>query len=471
MTTNSTPADVNHPSTIAVDASPGAVINPAGAVNQNFGTERTTTIDGHNNTVVEGNQVNQTILPPEKDRKALTTEQEQDLKQRAAPVAWQGDMLLRAFRGSWPATYAPGIEIGGADGTTLLPQLIDELSRVTRAWGDTYPLFEFVQRLTLEPEGAPVRASLSDWFSTVGQQTIGSDKLLAAIIGRAKTPPQPLSSPYLFITIEPSMALRARKMSFTVRIRLLSDQYHRCVSVADKIAEKDLPAALAAQIDNALKKTALELRGATPTIAFCLPRQLLCELVEQHKMTRDMAGIPQRIEIGTQFPVVLRSLERNANPGDMLPLWQSKWDNRKRAPLPQTWLRSEAELALAGDEDVANFFTTHGSSDDVCLAIAVCPPCEPKRMNYDVLRLAMSAGFPIAFWIKGGAYQPQNIEQEITALLAQLVDIDKLPEQLLQLRKTPGTDAALWRHIALLWDDPNEKHRPINLEWQAPPAR
>jgi hypothetical protein len=194
-----------------------------------------------------------------------------------------------------------------------------------------------------------------------------------------------------------------------------------------------------------------------PIIEFLIPLAMLDDDLESLRVR--MAG--REKDIGTTFPVVVRPLERIADPG-LRGCWRDVWDH----------------LIACGDgyDEGAicwiEYAPTDGRFDPACLRAGVCMAlayARPGRPDQDpVLRAALSMGTPVALW--------HRTSQERTARRAALEQVlghhglRELPDVVFGQRIAAQHPSATVDHaghgLVLLWDDPDRV--PPELEWHPP---
>jgi len=210
----------------------------------------------------------------------------------------------------------------------------------------------------------------------------------------------------------------------------------------------ELPAELDAALAS-LTRSSMEEIGDV-TIEFVLPRELLGHEVDQWPVV--LTGL--RHEIGIDYPVVVRSLDRIRNPM-VRARWLRRWRHMlafggtARAELVQ-WLQWRQADHNANHGPVL----TLGEEWPVCLIVSFA--AEPGPLPTAIVA-GLGAGMPVMLWCRdrrGAAQFEADIPQQMYA--RPLLDLPALVLRLRQeaARHGPVSDH-LGRHLSLLWDDPD----------------
>jgi len=194
-----------------------------------------------------------------------------------------------------------------------------------------------------------------------------------------------------------------------------------------------------------------------PVIEFQVPLPMLDDALEALQV--DVAG--QKREIGTLFPVVVRSLDRLADPGCRAS-WQALWND----------LTAQGD---AYDERLIGWLE-HAPADvppeslvqaaRVCAALAY--PRQPGLHGDPVLLAAIKAGSPVALWHRTSS--PRRTRRAALEEVLRTRGLRNLPDVVLHQRVAayyPGAPADhAGRDLVLLWDDPERV--PEEPQWNSP---
>jgi excisionase family DNA binding protein len=185
------------------------------------------------------------------------------------------------------------------------------------------------------------------------------------------------------------------------------------------------------------------------TIEFFLPLELLYFNIDQLMIN---VGLNLPVAIGTQYSVVVRSLER-LNDRRSWPSWINKW-NRLLA-LSQS-KENNAFLYLHNIEEF-NLQNSSGrlrEQNMMCLVLTFVPSVEDQRKIFSAV---LSAGIPVVLYTRQQDMASNEIEMSLKALLTDnsLSDIPATVTKLRREAATSGDKRHLGLHLGLLWDDPN----------------
>ncbi|MBC6460746.1 effector-associated domain 2-containing protein [Actinomadura sp. HBU206391] len=198
-------------------------------------------------------------------------------------------------------------------------------------------------------------------------------------------------------------------------------------------------------------------------VEFILPRELLNEAVHEW-----MTEPPNhRTMLGRRRMVVIRDLDRLRDP-ETEAQWRAKWRSvaygGRRDACPALWV----ECALTPEEQTqleAKLLT----ENEIALGLSSRPGGKESLLD-----IALDEGIPIAVWrpVKCGSHvEPMDpsgdelcdgarFKAELHSLLAG-VDLPELPQRIHEARRQSLVTDGQWRHLTLLWDDPNHlPHRP-----------
>jgi hypothetical protein len=324
--------------------------------------------------------------------------------------------------------------------------------------GQPPPLLVFLAQLAARLKD-PLATELAAWIDLIADEMgVPAAELDQVRVG-PPDPPGPLRS---FVVVE----LREdgpRPDLYLMSVWLQHDNgYGRALHVND---DQPLPLhLLPGQLDAVLLELAQE--GVEEigdvTIEFVLPQELLGHAVDQWPVL--LAGMNH--EIGTVYPVVVRSLERIRNP-----MFRARWQRRWRQ-LREYGGAANADLVQWlhwGDADHGRALAqllAPGEESPVCLivsfsAAAGSPPT--------AITAGLVAGVPVMLWCRDGRFAARfeaDIPRQMYA--RPLTDLPALVLRLRQEASRHGDPEHLGRHLSLLWDDP-ERIPPDNpLEAPAP---
>jgi vWA-MoxR associated protein C-terminal domain/vWA-MoxR associated protein middle region 0/Effector-associated domain 2 len=360
------------------------------------------------------------------------------------------------------ATRAAAGPLGPPPGVSLTDRsgLVNALGSSSSMPGAPPPLLVFLVQLAARLDG-PLAAELATWIDRIA----GELGVPAAELDQIRAGPVPVETgpARSFVVVE----LREdgpRPDRYLMSVWLQHDNgYGRALHVND---DQPLPLnLLPGQLDGVLlelAEEALEEIGDI-TVEFVLPRELLNHSVDQWPIV--LTGLDQ--EIGTVYPVVVRSLERIRNPM-FRARWQRRWRQLRafggaaRADLVQWlhWGNADHRTALAQ-------VLALGEESPVCLIVSFSAEAGslPTAITAGLL-----AGVPVMLWCRDGrcaARFEADIPQQMYA--RPLLDLPALVLRLRQEATRPGHVAEhVGRHLSLLWDDPDRIPPDNPLEAPAP---
>jgi hypothetical protein len=325
--------------------------------------------------------------------------------------------------------------------------LVRALSSAAAMPGAPPPLLVFLVRLADRIPDS-LAAELAGWISRIaGELGLTAGDLDRIRTGPGAGPPTPQRS---FVVVE----LREdgpQPDRYLMSIWLQHDDGSgRALYVNDDRPTplNELPARLDAVLQ-ALTRSSLEEIGDV-TVEFVLPWDLLGHGVDQWPVA--LTGL--RHEIGVDYPVVVRSLDRIRNPM-VRARWLRRWRHMlafggaARAELVQ-WLQWRQA------DHTANHTPVFSHSDEwpVCLIVSFAAEAGPLPT---AVVAGLGAGMPVMLWCRdarGAAQFEADIPQQMYA--RPLLDLPALVLRLRQeaARHGPVPDH-LGRHLSLLWDDPD----------------
>jgi hypothetical protein len=196
-------------------------------------------------------------------------------------------------------------------------------------------------------------------------------------------------------------------------------------------------------------------------VEFAVPPELLCSDFDQWFIPNRPDGLPEEdIQLGEQFPVVVRDIERMA-PGTDRRMWEYRWQclcsctsnglslNALRLVFPEkneTFRQLRASLRHADSHEKA------------CLALLPGPTAEMRRM--DLLKAGFEAGIPAAVWLRepGQGSSTMVDDRQYLTEIVESSDLHSLPARVLNLRLRAVADGEPEGHpgtrVSLLWADP-----------------
>jgi vWA-MoxR associated protein C-terminal domain/Effector-associated domain 2/vWA-MoxR associated protein middle region 0 len=346
------------------------------------------------------------------------------------------------------ATRAAAGPLGPPAGISLSDRtgLVHALGSSSSMPGAPPPLLVFLVRLAARLQ-EPLAAELAAWIDRIAAELGVSAAELDQI--RAGPAPADAGPGRSFVVVE----LREdgpRPDRYLMSVWLQHDNGHgRALHVND---DQPLPLnLLPGQLDGVLLEFAAE--GVEEigdvTVEFVLPKELLGHSVDQWPVV--LTG--DNHEIGTVYPVVVRSLERIRNP-----MFRARWHRRWRQ------LRTFGDAAKAdlvqwlqwGNADHGTALAqvlALGDESPVCLIVSFS--AEAGSLPTEITA-GLVAGVPVMLWCRDGrcaARFEADIPQQMYA--RPLLDLPALVLRLRQEAVRPGRAGEhLGRHLSLLWDDP-----------------
>ena len=191
-----------------------------------------------------------------------------------------------------------------------------------------------------------------------------------------------------------------------------------------------------------------------PVVEFQVPLEMINDPLEAMRVC--LAGRDQ--EIGTLIPVVVRSLDRLADP-HCRTAWQALWDDlTARGDAYDQQLISWVECAPSSQQPQPSELAARA-----CTALAY--PLLPKPKEDPVLTAVIRTGTPVALW-----HRISSARRTRRAALEEVLrarGLRSLPDVVLSQRVAAcHPDAAVdhaGRDLVLLWDDPQRV--PAELQW------
>jgi len=194
-----------------------------------------------------------------------------------------------------------------------------------------------------------------------------------------------------------------------------------------------------------------------PVIEFLVPLSMLDDNLEALQVR-----LGDRVrEIGAVCPVIMRSLDRLADPGRRA-CWRAMWN--------ELTARGDAydETAICWVEcaPTSGLFDPAVLHTHICAALAYARACGPDEDP--VFEAALDAGVPVALWYRvSAARKAHRIDLEKVLRNRGLRD---LPDVVFRQRDAAHSYGAAAEHVGrdlvLLWDNPERV--PEELEWHPP---
>ncbi|AHH96334.1 hypothetical protein BC739_005667 [Kutzneria viridogrisea] len=346
---------------------------------------------------------------------------------------------------------------------TDLLAVLDELANTMCPPGQLPPLFVFVEHVACAVDGGGyTAAALRQWNSDVAHRCELPPQLLAvAREGAHSRVEKPPGRPALLVQVEEDGLDPDR---YQLSVWLWFD-HTACESLFREDRTYEL-----SEIPDVIDRLLLDCGERLPaaeadlTVEFILPHRLLVAPVDNWLISSDS---PFRREVGVDFPVVVRSLERLRNRSlSLRAQWRAKW----RWLQEQSGQRPGEGVRWVGEEegaDPARLFRELAGEQPVCLAWDRTPT--PEHQSADsVLGAAIFAGTPVALWCRedhGAGGHEQAVELLTGGSLL------RLPDHALRARQEAGLGGAdhCGHHLSLLWDDPSRLPEP-DLGLSAPTA-
>jgi hypothetical protein len=196
-----------------------------------------------------------------------------------------------------------------------------------------------------------------------------------------------------------------------------------------------------------------ELQATRLVIEMALPREMLCWPVDRWLI--DVGGFA--VAVGTQYPVVLRWVERLRDER-LRKRWSDKWESIRTSTSKPLWLQRTDEyqpsrlLAILGEKPASGAFITFAF-----------PPARAPEPRGDALTVALSGGTPVAVWLRECDPDPAVAKRDLEALLthqnlAELPDVLRLVRNQAEQTSDPKHPGC---HVSVLFD--NHDHRPPRL--------
>jgi hypothetical protein len=305
------------------------------------------------------------------------------------------------------------------------------------------PLFGFLVRFAASSDDKGIQDRLWEWVNAVAP-------LWGAEIDELQALDMSLRRTYVLLRLEPDL--------LDDRLLVTGWKYEgsdgRQAVTASEPWSRDR---LAVEVNRLIDGFDPDEDPVPPVIEFLVPLAMLDANWEALQMR--ISG--RETQIGTVCPVVVRSLDRLADP-DRRECWRTTWKelSARGDAYDETaicWVESTPTSELFD----AAILRTH-----LCAALAYARTCDPQQDP--VLRAALDAGTPVALWHRASAAR----QARRTALENVLRNrgLRDLPDVVFRQREAAHSDGAAADHagrdLVLLWDDPERV--PAELQWHPP---
>ncbi|RKI72899.1 hypothetical protein D7X55_06505 [Corallococcus sp. AB049A] len=351
--------------------------------------------------------------------------------------------LLNFAVQSAPSSWAfPPSPRSGPSPQEHFSELIDTLSSAPKQADDSHPLLVFVTHVA-QDIGEPWAQKLSAW---VAKNSAG----MASSVPQATA--RQLSKLHLLVKCESSLRAMAEveeTVTVTAWIWAMGPNQEPVSRVPDRVLDPTVLAwskvpDLLTQVRKSPKVTALlEQASDQMTVEICLRHDLLSTAVDGWRIK---VGRSASVALGNQYPVVVRSFERNCEGDtedyrDVLPGWSAKWKQLKQpmgspAQSPVHWI-GPGDI---GDRLVNTLMRRHV----LCVVV-------PRSCERDVIDLSIDAGAPAMLWLRKDGITLAEASQYLTPILEG--PLSGLPDRVHQARQNASEDNPLGLHLSLLWDD------------------
>lgn len=372
------------------------------------------------------------------------------------------DILRKAYLDSLPQDYEDRPR-GDLD------ILLKELAKIPPQQDQTFPVLEFVERLAVYAQGQQAlstRDKLSDWASEKANALGIVDAQLRVLREKAANSRTPVieESPYLLITLESADDANV----YNVQMWLL-DNHYQVIRKAEEafLTFQGISDMIDQFIEECLSDEVLVSTMSDLVIEFSLPRSLLCCAVDHLLVNPGFL----KVELGVQYKVVVRSLER-ACKRKMWAAWKQKWQIFQKFVETQQAITSDL-IWIPTEEPLANkslYARLYGSSI-ICFVLTHVPPAFSEQ-NTHVFDVLLTSGIPIALWPRKQIKNPEMFNSFLSH-----DTVYSLPRLVWEQRKKAmeayercETDH-VGSNLTLLWDDPSRLPPSVTAGQLAPPTR
>jgi hypothetical protein len=356
---------------------------------------------------------------------------------------------------STPKGYAPNeiLELMLKELKDTIPQDIYGIS--------CWPLLAFVEYIALLK--SPLKTRLQDWVDfnseVIDQETKTTMQYLRAKLAtHNSTQITSLRSvriaPRLLIKVEPG---DKNKKLVKLSAWVFSTKYPKGFSFWDDSQPRKFQT-ISAVITEIVSKAVIHAEAHEKLqIEIMLPFDLLSHDIGQWKLRYDDYSPP--VEIGVEYPVVVRSWERSNSLLKHRSLysqnyqdWKSKWEIfNQHIAVRHLNLEEFNKLGEILAQKLRN------DTGVACLTLNFTPNIPTKGFNITVFQRIVSAALPVALWPKG---EPQNFADVKNFYITMLKGCNSdemwpLPKKLHEERNARLGDAAFIHDVVLMWDDPN----------------
>lgn len=196
-------------------------------------------------------------------------------------------------------------------------------------------------------------------------------------------------------------------------------------------------------------------------LEFAVPPELLCTAFDQWFIPNRPDGLPEEdIQLGEQFPVVVRDIERMA-PGTDRRMWEYRWQclcNCSSDDLSLSALRWVFPEKNENFRQLRASLRLADSQAKACLALLPGPTAEIQRI--ELLKAGFEVGIPAAVWLRepGQGGSTMADDRQYFKEIVESSDLYSLPARVLDMRLRAVADGEPEGHpgtrVSLLWADP-----------------
>ena len=229
------------------------------------------------------------------------------------------DILRKACLASLPQDYEDRPR-----GDLNIP--LEELAKIPLQQDQTFPVLEFVERLAVyaqEQQALSTCDKLRDWVSEKASALSMDEAQLRVLRDKAVNSRIPAieASSYLLITLEPT----DDENVYNVQMWLLNNRYQMIRKDEAFLPFQDISDIIDRFIEECMSDEVLIDTISDHMIQVFLPRSLLCCNIDHLLVNPGFL----KVELGVQYKVVVRSLERAYN-RKMRAAWEQKWQIFKK---------------------------------------------------------------------------------------------------------------------------------------------
>jgi hypothetical protein len=360
-------------------------------------------------------------------------------------------------------------------GAPDLREVVEQLADLTPQVGEAfpYPLLAFVERLAHHAKKRRVRHRLQGWVRSATTDLGLKPSLYRRLQREVAEEWGKDARPYLLVQLKPSALNREgaqpAQLVLHVQAWLMNQQAEpdlRFNQEESSAIEGGTIEAVGSALDDWLRRVAnLVPDGmlSSLVVEFLLPRELLCYPVDQWPVVAD-ERIGMQVKVGEKFQVVVREVDRFQN-REARHYWQKKWEH-SQAFQSCPGCRAIHWVADTSALDRRQFYLELLHAEHrTCVGLPYLPP--DATAQQDPLLVSLSAGVPVALWLRRRFDDLAPLQRDIDAELAQ-AGLTHLPNFVLRQRAEAGSqDDHVGSHLALLWDDP-DRLPPVPQALSAP---